>query len=163
MIVTVWRHGEAECGANDRLRQLTSMGRDDVSAGCVQFRAACNARGITPPQRILHSPWVRTIQTAKIIAAVFGPCTVAVESALRPDSDVPAVDAAICADGVQEHIVLVSHQPLVSRVVDHYLGGLESMPFLTPGGLITMSLDRVSRGGAKLLFWALPPTYEEGI
>ena len=128
MILTIWRHGEAEDGINDRLRQLTGGGRDDVSFGCSQFHAACSVRGIPQPQRILHSPWTRTVQTAEIIAAAFSPCTVAAEQALHPGSEVAAVDAAIGAHTTQEHIVLVSHQPLVSAVVDHYLGGLGRVP-----------------------------------
>jgi phosphohistidine phosphatase len=163
MILTIWRHGEAERGVNDRLRQLTGGGRDDVSFGCGQFHAACSARGIPHPQRILHSPWVRTVQTAEIVAAAFSPCTAAAEQALYPGSDVAAVDAAICADGTQEHTVLVSHQPLVSALVDYYLGEVGSVPFLTPGGLVTMSLDRVAPGCGKRVFWAFPPTYEEGV
>ena len=163
MIVTIWRHGEAEDGINDRLRQLTGGGRDDVSFGCSQFHAACSVRGIPQPQRILHSPWVRTVQTAEIIAAAFSPCTVAAEQALHPGSEVAAVDAAICAHGTQEHIVVVSHQPLVSAAVDHYLGGVGSVPFLTAGGLVTMSLDMVAPGCGNRVFWAFPPTYKETI
>ena len=163
MLLTIWRHGEAEDGVNDRLRQLTGRGRDDVSFGCSQFHAACSGKGIPHPTRILHSPWVRTVQTAEIIAAAFSPCTVAAEQALHPGSEVAAVDAAICADGTQEHMVLVSHQPLVSAVVDHYLGEVGSVPFLTAGGLLTMSLDTVAPGCGTRLFWAFPPTYNEGI
>jgi phosphohistidine phosphatase len=163
MILTIWWHGEAEDGVSDRLRQLTGGGRDDVSFGCSQFHAACSGKGIPRPTRILHSPWVRTVQTAEIIAAAFSPCTVAAEQALHPGSEVAAVDAAICADGTQEHMVLVSHQPLVSAVVDHYLGEVGSVPFLTAGGLLTMSLDTVAPGCGTRLFWAFPPTYNEGI
>ena len=162
MILTIWRHGEAEDGINDRLRQLNGGGRDDVSFGCSQFRAACSVRGIPQPQIILHSPWVRTVQTAEIIAAAFLPSKVAAKQALHPGSDVAAVDAAVCAEGIQEHIVLVSHQPLVSALVDYYVGEMGSVPFLTPGGLVTMSLDRVAPGCASRVFWAFPPTYKEG-
>jgi phosphohistidine phosphatase len=163
MILTIWRHGEAEDGVNDRLRQLTDGGRDDVSFGCGQFHAACSAKGIPHPQRILHSPWVRTVQTAEIIAAAFSLATVAAKQALHPGSDVAAVDAAMCADGTQEHIVLVSHQPLVSALADHYVGEVGCVPFLTPGGLVTMSLNMVAPDCGSRVFWAFPPTYKEGI
>ena len=82
---------------------------------------------------------------------------------MHPGSDVAAVDAAIGAHTTQEHIVLVSHQPLVSAVVDHYLGGVGRVPFLTAGGLVTMSLDMVAPGFGSRVFWAFPPTYKETI
>ena len=44
MIVTIWRHGTAEDGVNDRLRKLTSMGRDDV--GLDEIRDALEKVGL---------------------------------------------------------------------------------------------------------------------
>lgn len=161
MIVTLWRHGEAERGVNDRLRQLTAVGRDDVSVGCREFDQACGAKGIAKPQKILHSPWVRTRQTTEIIGSAFYSATVVEEDALRPDSDVADLDRLICADRDAKHIVLVLHQPLVSRVVDYYLGVIGSVPFISPGGLVVMSLDTVAAGCGTTLFWAFPPTYED--
>lgn len=164
MIVTIWRHGEAENAAVDRLRELTDAGRDDVGFGCHQFNQACEIRNLAHPHRILHSSWVRASQTATIIAAAFSHATLSVEQALQPDSDVDAVDAALFETvdpaSVQEHIVLVSHQPLVSRLVEHYVGGAEGVPFLPPGGLVTFLLRSLAPTGSTLLFWAFPPEYE---
>ena len=160
MMLTIWRHGEAERAADDRLRQLTASGRDDISAGCDRFSVACSARGMPQPQSILHSPWVRALQTAEAISAAFSVCPVAAEQALHPGSDVTAVDAVLCARETQKHILLVSHQPLVSALVDHYLGAVGRVPFLAPGGLVTMSLEMAASGCATLLFWAVPPNYE---
>lgn len=167
MIVTIWRHGEAENAAVDRLRELTDSGRDDVGFGCHQFNQACEIRNVAHPHRILHSSWVRASQTAMIIAAFFTDATLSVEQALQPDSNVAAVDAALFeivdSGAVQEHIVLVSHQPLVSRLAEHYLGGSASVPFLPPGGLVTLSLNVLAPTSSTLLFWAFPPEYEAGV
>lgn len=163
MIVTIWRHGTAEEGVNDRLRRLTSTGRDDVGVGCRQFRQACTLRGIVPLTTILHSPWVRTTQTADIIATAFSGARIAPESALRPASSLSEVDTLLAdlhADGVLQHAVLVSHQPLVSELVNHWLGDAKRVPSLPPGGLVTLSFEVALPACATLLFWSFPPAYE---
>jgi phosphohistidine phosphatase len=165
MILTIWRHGTAEQGVNDRLRELAGSGRDDVGFGSHQFHAACLARHIQHPQKILYSPLVRTAQTAELIAAAFTHASMAAENALQPGSSLAAVDAAVddaISTDPDQHLLLVSHQPLVSRLIEHYLGAGSEVPFLTPGGLVTLSLLTTAPGHARLLFWALPPEYEAG-
>lgn len=163
MMLTIWRHGEAERGAVDRLRQLTETGCDDIGFGCRQFHEACSARDIPHPGLILHSPWLRTSQTAEIIAAAFTHADSREEAALAPGSDAAAVDAALGDIAAGDHILLVSHQPLVSWLAAYYLGDEASSPSLTPGGFVTLSFDVLGRGCGSLRFWALPPEYEAGI
>jgi phosphohistidine phosphatase len=167
MIVTIWRHGKAEEGVNDRLRELTGSGRDDMGFGSHRFHEACIAWNIPHPHKILHSPLLRTFQTAEIIAAAFTHASVAAVRALQPGSDVAAVDTAVLeftdADCPLQHTLLVSHQPLVSHLVDHYLGAPNGVPFLAPGGLVTLSLELLAPACGSLLFWALPPEYEAGV
>ena len=167
MIVTIWRHGEAGRAASDRLRELTGIGEDDVAFGCSQFHEACQAREIPHPDLVLHSGWVRTTQTADIVKSAFTHACMRPLIALQPDSDIPAVDAAISelavSDPKVQHVVLVSHQPLVSWLVDHYLADRGRAPSLSPGGLVTLQLDLPASGCGQLLFWALPPEYEAGI
>jgi phosphohistidine phosphatase len=166
MILTIWRHGAAEDGVKDRLRELTIAGREDVSFGCTQFHHACERKTLSLPTTVLHSPLVRTTQTAQIISSAFNPVMVSVEKALRPESNLAAVDTLISEfshDNSTEHIVLVSHQPLVSYLVAHYLGGAGSVPSLVPGGLVTLSLDVPAPACGTLLFWSFPPEYGVGV
>ena len=163
MIVTIWRHGSAEEGVNDRLRTLTSAGREDVGVGCRQFQHACKQGNIAPLTTILHSPWVRTTQTADIIANAFRAAQITPETALRPGSPLSAVDgvlSALSANTAVAHAVLVSHQPLVSQLVDYWLGDAGRVPSLPPGGLVTLSFDVAVPACATLLFWSFPPAYE---
>jgi phosphohistidine phosphatase len=164
MIITIWRHGEAHEGAIDRRRELTSSGCDDVGFGCRQFQSACSARKISQPTGILYSPWVRTTQTAKIIAAAFTHASSTAEAALQPGGTISEVDQAladvIATDFPPAHVLLVSHQPLVSHLIDHYLGQESAVPSLSPGSLVTLSLDVPASACGTLLFWALPPQYE---
>jgi phosphohistidine phosphatase len=164
VILTIWRHGTAAEGTNDRLRELTDAGRDDVGFGSQRFHEACIANKIPHPQAILHSPLVRTTQTAEVIAAAFTHASVRAVPALQPGNKPSTVDEELSrfVDSrlQQQHIVLVSHQPLVSQLVGYYLGGSGSVPFLIPGGLVSLSLDVLVPACASLLFWALPPAFE---
>ena len=166
MIVTIFRHGEAGRGIIDRLRELTGEGTDDVGFACHHFHDICQQRDLVHPDLILHSPWVRTTQTADIIATAFTHAALRPLEALQPGSGIPAVDAALGAlqedHSAPQHVVLVSHQPLVSRLLDHYLGEPGRVPSLSPGALAALELDVPARACAQLLFWALPPEYEAG-
>ena len=167
MILTIWRHGEAGRAATDRERELTDSGRDDIGFACQQFHDACTARDTIHPDRILYSPWVRTNQTAEIIAGVFAHAHTASLDALAPGSDVTAVDLALTdilgGEMPHEHVLLVSHQPLVSYIFDYYLGDQGAVPSLSPGGLATLSLDVPAQGCGKLRFWAQPPEFEAAL
>ncbi len=167
MILTVWRHGEAGRAPTDRQRELTDTGFDDIGFGCRQVHAALDARDMPAPDLVLFSPWVRTRETAEIITAAFTHARSRELEDLRPGSTVAAVETALgdvcAATPVPAHVVLVSHQPLVSQLVDHYLGGRNPVPPLSPGALVTFTLDAVGRDCGVLRFWAVPPDYEAGI
>ena len=164
MIVTIWRHGQAGSAATDRERELTGAGTDDVGFGCQQFHEVCHERGLPHPELILHSSWVRTTQTADIIAAAFSHADIRPAAALIPGSGPAEVDSllteVLACSPCPSHLVLVSHQPLVSRLADYYLGDPGKTPSLSPGALVSLQLDVAARDCGELLFWALPPSYE---
>lgn len=165
MMLTIWRHGEAGRAAADRLRELTDQGYDDIGFGCRQFHATLETRGLPAPDEILFSPWTRTAQTAQVLAAAFTHAHTTELFALRPGATVQAVEAAIVAatDNASRHIVLVTHQPLVSELVDHFLGAGNAVPALTPGGFASLELGLPAPACATLLFWAVAPEYETGL
>lgn len=166
MILTIWRHGAAGSAVSDELRELTPAGTDDVGYGCRQFHELCHARGICHPELVLHSPWVRTTQTAEIIDSAFTHARIKALQALAPGGDLAGIDRALEALFSEAtpvgHVVLVGHQPMVSRLADHYLDSGGEVPGLPPGGLVTMALEAPARGCAHLCFWALPPEFEAG-
>jgi len=138
-----------------------------MTLGCGRFQEALARRSIAPPAGILYSPWLRTRQTADIIAAAFGQADCQEQGALRPDSTVTAADH--CVDSVHRatdapaHVILVSHQPLVSQLVAFYLGAAANVPTLSPGALVTFSLAVPARDCGEVLFWASPPEFEAGL
>jgi phosphohistidine phosphatase len=169
MIVTIWRHGEAGRAATDRQRELTDRGLDDLGFGCSQFHEALAARGIAPPELILYSPWTRTRQTAEIIASAFTHASRREEATLQPGGTVTAVQQCLstlrdATGGANPaHVVLVTHQPLVSELVMFFLGPASSVPSLSPGALVTFALDVTARDCGDLVFWAVPPEYGFGL
>jgi len=165
MILTIWRHGQAGSASSDRLRELTATGRADLALAAPQFQRACDARSLPQPSCLLHSAWLRTTQTAGIIAQALDITDLGTDGALLPSGSVRAVDASLAevfdSSQLPKHLLLVSHQPLVSQLVNHYLGETGGrVPPLSPGGLTTLSLEAPAGNCAQLLFWALPPHYE---
>ena len=165
MIITILRHGEAGIADRDRERELTPRGVDDISFGSHRFLQTCTERGIPIPELVLHSPWLRTAETADILARLIPEAELRAESGLQPGSTVSTVSDVLTAldDDAIEHVVLVSHQPLVSDLVDTYLGTAGLAPPLSPGGLVCLSLGIPGQGCASLNFWALPPEYEPAL
>jgi phosphohistidine phosphatase SixA len=162
MILTVWRHGEAGRAARDYERTLTDRGCDDIGFGAQQFHGHCQARRLPDVGLILFSPWIRTRQTADIISGVFAHAQSVQETRIQPGAGPDdACDAVREAQekGNTEHLLLVSHQPLVSRLIDGLLGDPGRVPPLSSGGLAVLELAVAAPGAAGLDFWSLPPEY----
>ncbi|CAM3842377.1 Phosphohistidine phosphatase SixA [Pseudomonas reidholzensis] len=111
MKLWVLRHGEAEQRANtDAERRLTAHGREQV------LRSAARLIG-QPLQAIVASPYVRAQQTAALVHGALGFAEpVRTVPWLTPDSDVRQAIAELDQLGL-EHVLLVSHQPLVGGLV----------------------------------------------
>lgn len=164
MILTIWRHGEAGHAATDRMRELTDRGRDDIAFGCHQFHQLCEERKISHPECLLYSEWVRTTQTAEIIGSAFNHASRECSDALKPGRSVADAENELSnrlrSGAAPQHVLLISHQPLVSRLVDHLLGDPGAVPPLQPGGFATLALETPAYGCASRLFSAQPPNYE---
>ncbi len=164
MILTIWRHGQAGSAPSDRERELTPLGREQLIEGCKHYHRACQFAGLPLPGLLMHSPWLRTTQTARLIGNEL--LNVPIDSCedLAPGrhiGDVTAVLAEVLATpGHPEHLCLVSHQPLVSRLIDHLSGDNGRVPPLVPGGLAVLELELPEAGCAHNVFWAMPPLYE---
>jgi len=164
MLVTIWRHGEAGAAATGRERQLTLRGREDVTRGAQRFLLHCEAGDLALPAAVHYSPWLRTAQTAEILAAAACDGQSTALPALQPGSDVGRIDTELGALGAEldskGHLLLVSHQPLVSYLADYYLAARGLVPALPPGGQVTLVMDYPAPGAASLKFWSFPPMYE---
>lgn len=163
MYLTIWRHGQAGSASSDRLRELTQAGRDALQTGCQHFKDLCEQLQLGVPDRVLYSEWLRTTQTAELIAGSLGGLPRAPCDALLPGRSPAMVNADLeenWPEGSARHLLLVSHQPLVSALVDFYLDDAGRVAPMLPGAMTTLEMDVFARGCATLKFSAQPPLFK---
>jgi phosphohistidine phosphatase len=121
MQIFLLRHGQAESQkTTDDARELTSKGRSDVSSAVVLSLA--DLKGLC---QIWVSPLVRAHQTATIVSDILGQHD---KSPLLKTTGllVPEADPIVLLDAIEQEnarsILLVSHQPLVGKVIDLLCG-----------------------------------------
>lgn len=115
MDILLWRHAEAEAGEPDEGRALTSKGVRQA-----QKMAHWLERNLPSRCRILVSPTVRTLQTARALERKFKICP-----EIGPDASVEALlDAANWPDG-KEPVLLIGHQPTLGQAAALLLAGNE--------------------------------------
>jgi phosphohistidine phosphatase len=164
MILTIMRHGEAGSAVSDRQRELTATGISNVRAAATHLAQFCAERSLPAPGTVVCSTWKRTRQTAELVRQALSMGAVDTLDALLPGGTPFAVDTALPALWEESsHLLLVSHQPLVSRLVDYYCGVPGQAPGLPPGGYVTLKLEAPGPRCGRLLFWAFPPDYEAGV
>jgi phosphohistidine phosphatase len=111
MKIWVLRHGEAQASArSDAERELTAHGREEV------LRSAVHLLG-KPLDLIIASPYVRTRQTAQLAREALGlSAEIVIAPWLTPGSDPDDVLRKL-GNHSAEHVLLVSHQPLVGALI----------------------------------------------
>ena len=118
MLLFVLRHGKAEpYSKSDETRALTEQGREDVAAVCKE-----RASELAQIKTIWASPFVRTRQTAKIVAETFDR-EVEINDALTGDTPLKVLLEALGEVPEEKFpLLLVSHQPLVGSLVNGLCG-----------------------------------------
>ena len=131
MILDLVRHGHA-VGAHpggDAARVLSERGRSETA----QLAADLAARGWRP-ECAFSSPLVRARQTAALLlGAMDSPPAVAVLDSLAPDVDPDETIAGLAAVAHAEHVVVVSHLPLLGLLAKALTGadpGFEPASFV---------------------------------
>lgn len=145
MLLLVMRHGRAEpYSKSDETRALTDEGREDVAAVCKE-----RASELAQVKTIWASPFVRTRQTAKIVAETFER-EVEIQELLTGDTPLDELlDALAAADEDIFPLLLVSHQPLVGSLVNGLCGTGDEHPMGT-SSLACLSADVWARDCAEL-------------
>jgi phosphohistidine phosphatase len=94
------------------------------------------AAGAVRPDLVLTSPYLRAVETARILADGLGvPDAVRIEPALAPGFDIVALKGLLAEFGGTGRIVLVGHEPGFSRVIGALIGG----------GLVEMKKGAIAR------------------
>lgn len=160
MAILIVRHGEAGMAPRDSERELSERGRADIRlAG--NFLAANSYTA----DSCLVSPYIRTQQTSKILGSQIelGECstTEALVPEANLDSSLVAIDASY-----QGALALISHQPLVSKLVAWCLTGnsrdCQVLP-LPPGGMAYIEMEIFAAGCGRLSWLRIPPDYTENL
>jgi phosphohistidine phosphatase len=147
------RHGLAHPAgaAGDRQRVLSPAGE----RGLESLRTRL-AREAWRPDRVFSSPYVRTLQSARIVAgASTPPVAVEVLTDLEPECEPLEVLVALTARGVLTgHVLIVGHQPLLGLLAGH-LTGLDQG--LSPGALVRVHCPQgMGRGSGRIVLTLEP-------
>ncbi len=147
--LTLLRHGIAEDhAARDFDRALTP-------AGILHLERAIDAllaRGWAPGA-ILHSPLVRTTQTAHAVARRFPRVQLLPVAALAQDD----LDAILFAASPYVDPLLVGHQPILGDLAARLIGAAEGTLPLARAGAVLLDVDRLPPTRPARLVAFLPP------
>ena len=151
MLLTLWRHGEAAYSRPDSQRPLTERGVQHVRATVGFYRSLCQQRGLGRPIVCTHSPYVRTKQTASLIAS-----ELSLSEVLSRELLAPGQTNYVSGDYLSEesgHQLVVGHQPYLSQLIDVWCD-TAAHTSLSPGGFAIIELNAPFRGGGELLYHA---------
>ena len=124
--IVILRHGEAEDYAgSDAQRQLTAKGITDTN---LQMQRLVE-QGFKPDV-IMHSPFVRTTQTAEICQQHFPDATLSAKSGLMHSAQ-PEQVPMLWQN--YDSILLVSHMPLVARLLLYLIPSSDIFGFAVSG------------------------------
>lgn len=117
-------------------------------AGAVHFREWCDRSQSALPSSVVHSPLLRTTQTAELLLESLRLGKAEASDLLAPGRSDYANGAYLDFD--QAHHLVVGHQPYLSSLIDVWCDADRLQP-LMPGGFAVLSLLAPSRGGAQVL------------
>ena len=159
MNLYLMRHGTAV--AADDPTMTHDSERPLTGKGVRRMRRA--ARGLgrldIPFDGILTSPVLRARQSAEIVAAALGleSCLEEV-SGLAPESTVERLLSDLARFHDRQHLLLVGHEPLLSKTIGSLLCGGSGMEIdLRKGSLCRIEIDGLPPSKPAILHWHLAP------
>jgi len=154
MFLLIMRHGNAEPagGGSDFDRPISGPGRVDLSSV---------AQGLftleVKPEMIVHSPLVRTRETAEIILAGLGGGVHLLEAPLLSPGASPAdVQGEVMGLSTFGSVMLVGHAPDVSEICYYFLAGERGLALqFMPGSVACIEFDDAPEQGRGRLHWLM--------
>jgi phosphohistidine phosphatase len=114
-MIFLMRHADAVSDEVDPLRPLSKRGRDQVSKACAILSKAPEFK----PEEIWHSPLVRSLETAELLAQGLGlKVPVLLKKGIEPEDDPSALASLLMAE--TRTIAVVSHEPLLGVLAAHF-------------------------------------------
>lgn len=145
MELFILRHGQAEAWIHDdESRALTGKGRADVA----QIVSA-SLEGLAGITQLWVSPLVRAQQTAEIAGKLLGDIEPYTTELLIPDADLQNLFSQLQMSEC-ESLLLVSHEPLVSKILDILCGTDPGFHQMNTSSLACLDIDIIAAGMGKL-------------
>jgi phosphohistidine phosphatase len=145
----------ASTPGGDSQRPLTVEGADKM----LRIARGMKASGLSF-DLILSSPSLRAKQTAEIVVNVFGHAkSLKFSSALAADGNPQELVSELRRDHrKRKSVLLVGHEPYLSRLISLLISGSTSLPItLKKGGLCKLSIDALRYGRCASLEYLLTP------
>jgi phosphohistidine phosphatase len=143
----------AQTGRPDAQRPLTDDGVDKMKRGVKGLREV-----LPEITLIATSPFVRAVETAKIVAAAYKDVRTVIIHELVPDETGDAFVAWLRGLKSVPVVAVVGHEPHLSALASWLLSGqTRSAIELKKGGVISMEFEGEPAGGSGVLLWALAP------
>jgi phosphohistidine phosphatase len=147
MLISLVRHGAAEEGSPDADRNLSAQ-------GLVQSQTVAKKFKLYAPEvdKAMMSPYQRAKQTAAVYREVFPSLSFEESEAIAPNADVYDLMQVIEQSG-NRHLLMVSHNPLLSRLLSLMLDGTtESMRPFPTSKLVCIEMDVIAPGCGELQY-----------
>jgi phosphohistidine phosphatase len=160
MQLIIIRHAIAEdpkeyalTGRPDAQRPLTDDGVDKMKKG------AKGLREVVPEINLIAtSPYVRAMETAKIVGAAYKSVRTVIIHELVPSERGEAFVAWLRELKGVPVVAVVGHEPHLSGLASWLLAGQpRSMIDLKKGAALAMEFEGAPAGGSGVLLWALTP------
>ena len=130
MDLILWRHADAEDGADDLARRLTPKGREQAAAMAKWLRAH-----LPKDYTLVSSPAVRAQQTAQALGA-----KIVTDITLAPGASVRDITQA--AERHQGLVIVVGHQPDLGQAAAKLAGASGEWP-IEKGAIVWFAGGRI--------------------
>ncbi len=160
MQLLVIRHAIAEdrdafaaTGRDDSERPLTSAGRDKMRRAIAGLR-----RAVPKIDLLAASPYVRAMQTAELVAEVYGIDDIKKVDALVPDAPLQRFLVWLERKASAQVVAVVGHEPHLGELVTWLMSGLpESKVEMKKGGAALLEFQGQPGAGLGVMQWLITP------
>jgi phosphohistidine phosphatase len=155
LLLYIVRHGEAEPKSSeipDENRKLTARGRTQASDNLKVAKEIIGRK----PDLILSSPLLRAKETAEIAKKIFGLDKFEVDEALEPEVSPFQLYRSLGRHSHFERAVIVSHQPLVSRILSGLLNSSDDHFAFSPGSIAIVEIKELNLNPKGVLLSLIP-------
>lgn len=150
MLIYLIRHAHAVDGADDAARALSAKGRRQAD----RMGRWLKRRRLFEARELWHSPLVRAQETAVILALrTGGKRQLRVVTAAEPDADPAGLARKLAA--AKRSVAVVGHEPQLSALATHLLGGSAAAPVVALKKGAVLALERTGRRWAAC--WLVSP------